>query len=201
MFQKIVMALVRGGNGKVLIVILAVAICFFIYRKFSSSNSTVISHELLVEKIEAMGKMELTRFTIKDVIEKKVIKEWWPDSKVLMIAVGEAVGCIDLSKVKASDVKKSGDSILITLPKPELCYVKVNHEKSKVYDVSGVYFKEDTKALVEQVYVIAEKELSKEAMEMGIIEETKKNAQLMLKPLFENISGKRVGIVIRQRAQ
>lgn len=201
MFQKILMALVRGGNGKVLIVIILAAVCFFIYKKVTSTDRTVISHEALVEKIESMGKMELTRFTIKDVIEKKVIKEWWPDSKVLMIAVGEAVGCIDLSKIKSTDVKKSGDSILITVPKPELCYVKVNHEKSKVYDISGVYFKEDTKNMVEEVYTIAEKELTKEAMQMGIIEETKKNAQLILKPLFENISGKRVGIIIRQRAQ
>lgn len=200
MFQKILLALVRGGNGKLLIVIVLGALCFFIYKRLSSRNDTVISHEALVEKIEAMGKMELAKFTVKDVIEKKVIKEWWPDSKVLMIAVGEAVGCIDLSKVKAKDVKKSGDSIIVTIPKPELCYVKVNHQKSKVYDISGVYFKEDTKAMVEEVYEIAEKELTKEVIEMGILEETRKNAFLILKPIFENISGKKVGIVVRQRA-
>ncbi len=199
MFQKILMALVRGGNGKILIFILIVALCFFVYKKFSSNDQTVISHEALVEKIEALGKMELTKFTIKDVIEKKVIKEWWPDSKVLMIAVGQAVGCIDLSKVKAADVKKSGDSIIITIPKPEICYVKVDHEKSKVYDISGVYFKEDTRNMVEAVYSIAEKELTKEALEMGILEETRKNANLILKPLFENIAGKKVGLKIRQR--
>jgi ABC-type antimicrobial peptide transport system permease subunit len=200
MFQKIILALVRGGNGKILVLIIAIALCFFIFKKFSSNEQAVVSHDVLVEKIEAMGKVELAKFSIKDVIEKKTIKEWWPDSKVLMIAVGEAVGCIDLSKVKPSDVKKSGDSILITLPKPEICYVKISHEKSKVYDISGVYFKEDTKALVEDVYKIAEKELTKEVLEMGILDETRKNAYKMLKPVFENISGKRVGIVIRQRA-
>ncbi len=200
MFQKIIMALVRGGNGKLLLLILVIAVGVFIYKKVSSSNTNIISHDALVEKIEAMGKMELTKFTIKDVIEKKVIKEWWPDSKVLMIAVGEATGCIDLSKIKAADVKKSGDSIIITIPKPEICYVKINHEKSKVYDISGVYFKEDTRNMVEAVYQVAEKELAKEALEMGIIEETKKNAFLILKPLLENISGKKVGLKIRQRA-
>jgi hypothetical protein len=200
MFQKIILALVRGGNGKILVIIIAIALCFFIYKKFSSSEQIVVSHNVLVEKIEAMGKVELAKFTVKDVIEKKIIKEWWPDSKVLMIAVGEAAGCIDLSKIKASDVKKSGDSILISLPKPEICYVKINHEKSKVYDISGVYFKEDTKVLVEDVYKIAEKELTKEVLEMGILEETRKNAYKMLKPIFENISGKKVGIIIRLRS-
>jgi hypothetical protein len=200
MLQRIILALVRGGDGKILVFIVAIALCVFIYKKFSSNEHSVISHDVLVKKIEAFGKVELAKFTIKDVIEKKIIKEWWPDSKVLMIAVGEAAGCIDLSKIKASDVKKSGDSILITLPKPEICYLKINHEKSKVYDISGAYFKEDTKALAEDVYKIAEKELTKEVLQMGILEETRKNAYTMLKPLFENISGKRVGIVIRQRA-
>jgi hypothetical protein len=200
MFQKILLALVRGGNGKLLILILVLAVAFFVYRKFSATETTVISHDALVEKIEAMGKMELTKFTIKDVIEKQVIKEWWPDSKVLLVAVGEVAGCIDLSKVKPSDVKKSGDSIIVSLPKPEICYVKVNHEKSKVYDISGVYFREDTKQMVEAVYKIAEKELNKEALEMGIIEETSKNANLILKPLLENISGRKVSLRIKKRA-
>jgi len=143
--------------------------------------------------------MELTKFTIKDVIQKNVIKNWWPDSKVLFIAVGEVAGCIDLSKVTKNDVKRSGDSIIITLPKPEICYIKINHEQSKVYDISGVYFKEDTKQMVEEVYIIAEKEISKEAYKLGIMEETKKNANLILKPLFENITEKKVGLKFKQR--
>lgn len=199
MIQKILLAIIRGGSGKILLIILGIIIAIFVYRKLSTNNETTISHDVLVEKIEAMGKMELTKFTIKDIIEKNIIKNWWPDSKVLFVAVGEAAGCIDLSKVTKNDVKRSGDSILITLPKPEICYVKINHEKSKVYDISGVHFKEETKKLVEEIYLIAEKELTKEAQSMGILEETKKNANLILKPLFENLTNKKVGFKFKQR--
>ncbi len=199
MIQKILLAIIRGGSGKILLLILGIIIAIFVYKTISSKNETTISHDVLVEKIEAMGKMELTKFTIKDIIEKNVIKKWLPDSKILFVAVGEAAGCIDLSKVTKNDIKRSGDSILITLPKPEICYVKINHQQSKVYDISGVYFKEDTKLMVEEVYKIAEKELTKEAQTMGIIEETKKNANLILKPLFENITGKKIGFKFKQR--
>lgn len=199
MLLKLIQALIRSGSGKFLILILVVLLGFFIFKKFNQTDKVLITHDALVEKIESMGKMELTKFTIKNVLTKQVVKEWWPDSKVLFIAVGEAVGCIDLTKVGKDDVKRTGDSITISLPKPEICYIKLNHEKSKVYDISGVYFKEDTKQVVEEVYQLAEKELEKEAKEMGIIAETEKNARLILKPIFENITGKKVNLMVKKR--
>ena len=199
MLLKLIQTLIRSGSGKFLILILVVLLGFFIFKKFKQSDKVLITHDALVEKIESMGKMELTKFTIKNVLTKQVVKEWWPDSKVLFIAVGEAVGCIDLTKVDKEDVKRTGDSITISLPKPEICYIKLNHEKSKVYDISGVYFKEDTKQIVEEVYLLAEKELEKEAKEMGIIAETEKNARLILKPIFENITGKKVNLIVKKR--
>lgn len=199
MLLKLIQALIRSGSGKFLLIILLVLLRFFLFKKFNQSDKVLISHDALVEKIESMGKMELTKFTIKNVLTKQIVKEWWPDSKVLFIAVGEAVGCIDLSKVDKDDVKRTGDSITISLPKPEICYIKLNHEKSKVYDISGVYFKEDTKQVVEEVYQLAEKELEKEAREMGIMSETEKNAKLILKPIFENITGKKVNIIVKKR--
>lgn len=199
MLLKLIQALIRSGSGKFLILILVVLLGFFIFKKFNQTDKVLITHDALVEKIESMGKMELTKFTIKNVLTKQVVKEWWPDSKVLFIAVGEAVGCIDLTKVDKDDVKRTGDSITISLPKPEICYIKLNHEKSKVYDISGVYFKEDTKQVVEEVYQLAEKELEKEAKGMGIIAETEKNARLILKPVFENITGKKVNLMVKKR--
>lgn len=199
MFQKLLLALVRGGNGKILIIILALAVAVFIFRKFSTKENVVIDHDELVEKIGAMGKMEFTRFTVTDVIKSPVFREWWPDSKVQFEAVGEAAGCIDLSKVKASDVKRSGDSIIISLPKPEICSVKVNREKSKVYDAVSMRLKENSKPVPEEVIMIAEEELNKEALEMGIIEETAKNANRVLRPLLEKMAGRKVGLKVKKR--
>lgn len=144
MLLKLIQALIRSGSGKFLLIILLVLLGFFLFKKFNQSDKVLISHDALVEKIESMGKMELTKFTIKNVLTKQIVKEWWPDSKVLFIAVGEAVGCIDLSKVDKDDVKRTGDSITISLPKPEICYIKLNHEKSKVCMTSVEYILKKT---------------------------------------------------------
>src|SRR6478735_7591896 len=65
-----------------------------------------ITNHIIVEKIELLGKLELCKFYMKDIVEHKVIKPWYDwDSKVVLIISGEAIGCIDLRKIDSSSVK------------------------------------------------------------------------------------------------
>ncbi len=104
----------------------------------------------MVEKIISMGKLELIKFSIKDVLERKQIRNILPDKCILFVAVGEVTGCIDLTKMQKDDIITAGtDSMTVVLPWPEICYVKLDHQLSKVYDVSGVWFPSDSKDMVE----------------------------------------------------
>lgn len=133
---------------------------------------------------------------MKDVIEQKEIRSILPDKRILFVAVGEVTGCIDLTKVQKKDIVVVGtDSVTVTLPEPQICYVKLDHQKSKVYDVSGTWFNADVQDMVEGIYKVAEQRLLKNASDMQLLPKTKQNAQLIFKPLLENISGKKVGIV------
>lgn len=150
----------------------------------------------MVEKITAMGKLELVKYSMKDVIEQKEVRTILPDKRILFVAVGEVTGCIDLTKLQKKDIVKSGeDSITVRLPNSEICYVKLDHQKSKIYDVSGTWFQDDTEKLIEGIYKIAEQRLLKNASDMQILAKTKQNAQLIFKPMLENISGKKVTVI------
>jgi len=153
----------------------------------------------MVEKIVNMGKLELVKYSMKDVVEKKEIRKFLPDKRILFVAVGEVTGCIDLTRIKKSDIVHQGsDSLTVFLPKPEICYVKLDHQQSKVYDVSGAWFPGDTKDMVEGIYKIAEKQILEYAGKQNILGKTTENARLIFKPMLENISGRRVGIEFRQ---
>jgi hypothetical protein len=170
---------------------------YLIKNKFFASR-TEFREDVMVEKITSMGKLELVKYSMKDVIEQKEVRSILPDRRILFVAVGEVTGCIDLMKVQKKDIVKVGeDSVTVTLPNPEICYVKLDHQKSKVYDVSGTWFESDTKDLVEGIYKTAEQRLLKNASEMQILPKTKQNALLIFKPMLENLSGKKVGIIFR----
>jgi hypothetical protein len=168
---------------------------FFFWQKFNGllqekEPVVLTEHNTVLEEITAMGKLELVKYNFKDVVEHKEVKEWLPDPKAVLIVSGEAIGCIDLARVEAKDIIESGDTIIVYLPKAELCVYKINHEQSKVYDVQYSFM--DQARLVNDAFAAAEKQIEKSALQMGILEQTQANAEKILTPLLEKVSGKKV---------
>ena len=173
---------------------------FYIKNKLTESR-TETTETGMVQKIASMGKLELVKYTMKDIVEQKEIHPILPDSKVLFLAVGEVTACIDLTKVKRSDITQTKDSVVVFLPPPEICYAKLDHEKSKVYDIIGAWFPDNTKNMVEGVYKLAEKRILDNATQMDVLGMARQNAQSIFKPLLQSISGKTVVLYFRTEIQ
>lgn len=171
-------------------VILLVAGYFFISKKFRINTSIESKHQLLVEKIEAIGKLELVRYQISDVLEHTHKTDFLPDASVLLIVKAEAVGCIDLTKITKDDIEIDADTAVVNLPQPEICYVKIDHKKSKVYDTKMAFFREA--GLVDEAYKAAEKQVTAEVKKSDILSQTKTNATHVLKPIIEGLGYKNV---------
>lgn len=154
-----------------------------------------VNFATVIEKVEAMGKMQLVRYQISDAVEyiKPSGSRLIPDAKAMLIVVGEAIGCVDLSKVKEGDLVKTDSTLTLQLPAPELCVFKVDHKKSRVYDTKFTRITGQT-TIIDEAFKKAESQIEKTALDNGILDETKKNAQLILKPMLEQMTGKKVTI-------
>ncbi len=184
---------------------LAMVAVYFLVQKTSAWFSpepagpeTVVTHNIVLEEIESLGKMELVRYNFKEITELNEKNKPYlgffdiPDSKVVVISHGEAVGCIDLSKIKKRDIIEKGDTVMVRLPEPELCYYKLDMENTRIYSIEKqVYFKQESD-LAQKALKLAEREMKEAALRSGILPQTRKNAETMLKPLLEKISGKTV---------
>lgn len=154
-------------------------------------------HNMIVHKIESLGKLEVVKYFIKDIVEYNEDIPWWPfDPQSILIVNGEVIGCIDLTQIDSSDVIFRESLITVYLPPPDICMQKVNHQTSRVYQVSNISFKEDAE-LIDAAYKIAEVKLGEAAQEMNINEQTRQNARSVLKPLLETLTGKKVKLVFR----
>lgn len=158
-----------------------------------------VTHNTVLEKVEALGRLELVRYQFKDVVEyKKSTYRFLPDAKVALIVAGNAVGCLDLRKVRPQDVVLEGDSVLrLALPAPELCVWQVDHAKSKVYSVENGFFQDAE--LVDAGYKYAEANVRTAALQSGILAQTTQNAEQILRPMLQTMTGRRV-ILTRQMA-
>lgn len=153
-------------------------------------NQVETMHTVVLEQITSIGKLELVKYNFKDVVEQEVVKIWLPNAKAVLIVQGEAIGCVDLTKVNIADITSEQETLVVHLPEPELCLFKIDHDKSKVYNTEYA-FTEEAK-LVDQAYKQAEKQIQKSALDMGILKQTEENARKVLTPMLEKASGKKV---------
>ena len=187
--------------------ILAIVWIFFLKNGITLiPERTETYQSLVLDKVENIGKIELVRYNFQEITElKKLSAELdfrffklknGPDSKAVLISKGEAAGCIDLTKITPKDIFTRGDTLFIKLPSPELCYFKLDLQESRIYDLNlGYLSDEDTEKFMDELYKKAESELKNAAIKSGIFQATITNAQVMLRPLFEEISDKKVQFV------
>lgn len=183
------------------LIAIAAILWIYIQKDSGQEDKMIYNHQTIVQQIEDIGKLELVKYNFKEITEvKKISKEYLrffklgPDSKIAIISIGEATGCIDLTKIKATDVLHSGDTLFVNLPEPELCYYKLDMEKSRIYSLETNPMI-DEKEFIQDAYKSAEIEIREAALNSGILQKTKDNAELILKPMLEKISGKKVIIV------
>lgn len=151
-----------------------------------------ITNNVIIEKIELLGKLELCKFYMKDIVEHKEIAPWYDkNSKVVLVISGEAVGCIDLRKIDSSAVQITETQVIVTLPAAEICSFKIDHQASKIYDIETGFF-EDDKKVIDKAYQLAETEIQKSAIKMGIEKQTRLNAEAILKPFLAGLTDKEI---------
>ena len=161
--------------------------------RFRRGDNTTES--VVLKEMTELGKLELVRYTFKDIVEHEQLNTFLPNANAVLIVEGEATGCIDLTKIALSDIITEGDSVTVQLPKPELCGWKINHDRSRVYDTRFSFLSDAQ--LVSDAYRQAERQIRQSALNGGILEQTRQNADRMLRPLLARLSGKRVGLVFR----
>ncbi|RDV14148.1 DUF4230 domain-containing protein [Pontibacter diazotrophicus] len=161
----------------------------------------VVNYNTVLTSVEDMGRMELVRYNFKDVVEyEKTVNRFIPNSKLVLIVSGEAVGCVDFAKITQADIQFQGDTLVqVALPAPEICYYKVDHSKSKVFSKENTYFQDAE--LVEEGYKYAEQNVKRAALNSGILRQTTENAEKILKPMLEEITGRRVVLVPQRRIE
>lgn len=161
--------------------ILGGMIMYLINQK--KSETIQISHSMILEKIESLGNLEVTKYSIQDMVEYKKVRRWLPNAKTALMVSGEVICCVDLTKLKSEDIEVEGKTIRLQLPTPEICHVKVDHSQSRVYNMDfGLW--ESTK-IVDEAYNYVEQHLNEKAKQLDMVSQSRDNAVNLLKPILE----------------
>src|SRR4051794_34428395 len=93
----------------------------------TGEDQTESMHTLVLQEISSMGKLEVVKYNFKDVVEQEIVKMWFPNAKAILIVQGEAIGCVDLTKLSIADISSDDETLVVNMPEPELCVFKIDH--------------------------------------------------------------------------
>jgi hypothetical protein len=140
-----------------------------------------------INEIRALARLETIQYSVEKVITGETgggtFSTLFGD-KILFVGHGTVIAGIDMAKLAPENMRYENGVLTVLLPPTEIFIATLDNEKSYVYDrQTGVLTRPDPnlETLVRQS---AEEEIRKAALEDGILEQAKVNAEAYLFKFF-----------------
>ncbi len=154
-------------------------------------SPTVLPSPLtIIRDVRSLARLETLQYTVEKVITAEsgqgVLSSLFGD-KLIFVAHGQVIAGIDLSKMTPEDVKFGNGLLTLQLPAPEVFVTTLDNDKSYVYDrTTGLLTKGDIN-LESAARREAEGEIEDAAIEDGILDLAKVNAEAYLTRLLKEL--------------
>lgn len=175
----------------ILAIVALIALIVFLLKD-KKNEQVYVSHQVLVQQIEDLGNLEVVKYNIQDMMEYQKVRRWLPNSRASLKIAGEVIACVNLTKIQKEDIFTDKDSVSLILPIPEICHYRIDHSRSRVYNIEFGFW--ETAELVDDAYKVAEQQIYQEAINMGIAKESRENAIKVLTPILRGLGFTKIHI-------
>ena len=183
--------------GVVFGVLLAV-IVFVTARRITSGTSpaTTLDPVSVVHQIQRLNELVSVKYTVQKVVGLEEQKVPFGSEKLLLFVQAEVLAGIDLSKLAAADIKwLPAKRMQVMLPPPRIEHVVIDDKETKVWDrqitwwTPWVPYNPD---LERQARLKAKDTIQQAAIDMGILDQARRNAEAGIRSLLETFGVKSV---------
>jgi hypothetical protein len=153
----------------------------------ATPTTTVFDRGGTIKQIRDLNRLETSSFSIERVIEANVqrgnILDTILGERLLLIASGDVIAGVDMSKLKESDVtiSQDGKNITIDLPPSEIFVKALDNQRTRVYDrqtrIGTQLFGGENKDLETEARQEAENTILQAACEGGIMQKSADEAK------------------------
>ena len=179
--------------------VLLTAFAFFSWRNVTrEAPARTLDPSALVLEIQRLNELVSVKYTIQKVVGLEEKKVPFGSEKILLFVQAEVLAGIDLSILAPGDVKVLPDQRMhVRLPPPKIVHIVIDDKQTKVWDrqitwwTPWVPFNID---LERQARIAARDEIEKTALEMGILDQARRNAEVSVKTLLETFGVKAVTV-------
>jgi hypothetical protein len=191
---------IKWAAGGVIAGVLLAAMAFFASGNMvhESPAARILDASAVVHEIQSLSELVSVKYTVQKVVGLEEKKVPLGSEKLLLFVQAEVLAGIDLSGLTARDVKLLPDRrVQIALPPPKIVHIVMDDKATKVWDrqitwwTPWVPFNPD---LERQARLAARDAIEQAAIEMGILDQARRNAETGIRGLLETVGVKAVTV-------
>lgn len=144
----------------------------------------------IIHEVRSLARLETIQYSVEKVITAESGQNQFAflfGDRLLFIAHGYVIAGVDLGKLTSDDLTLKGQVLYVRLPQPEIFVATLDNEKSYVYDRETGLLTKGNVDLETEARKVAENEIYKAALDDGILEQARVNAENYLVRLFRTL--------------
>lgn len=202
--------------AQILFVILLIALAWFVVKSVNQSISNAINPlqqannavstqitELLhptptiipdpvtiIHEVRSLARLETIQYTVEKVITAEINQGAFAflfEDRLLLVAHGMVIAGIDLEKLQPEDMWLEDSVLYVHLPDAEVFIATLDNEKTYVYERDTGILRRPYQDLETLARQSAEKEIRDSAVEDGILDMARQNAEAYLSRFFRTL--------------
>jgi hypothetical protein len=199
--------------AQILLVVLLIALAWFVVTTVNRSISNAINPlkqannavstqitELLhptptiipdpvtiIHEVRSLARLETIQYTVEKVITAEIGQGVFASllqDRLLLVAHGMVIAGIDLEKLQPEDLRLDSSVLYVHLPEAEVFLASLDNEKTYVYERDTGILRQPIQNLETLARQTAEQEIRNAAIEDGILDLARQNAETYLNRFF-----------------
>lgn len=142
--------------------------------------TVVVDPVTIVRQVRSLSRLETIQYTVEKVITAESRQGSFGflfGDRLLLVAHGEVIAGVDLAKLSPSDLRVIDNVLYVNLPEPEVFIATLDNDKSYVYDRETGFLTRRDVNLETSARQAAEKAIEESAIEDGILNLARENAE------------------------
>ena len=159
--------------------------------QFMNPTPTVLPDPVtIIQDVRTIARLETIQYTVEKIItadKGQGSLDFLFGDKLIFVAHGVVIGGVDLGKIGEDDLWLDGGVLYVRLPQPEIFVATLDNDKSYVYDRETGLLTHGDVQLETAARQVAEAEIENAAIEDGILDLARINAEAFLFRFLRNL--------------
>lgn len=141
----------------------------------------------IIRDVRSLARLETSQYTVEKIITAEIGQGTFAyllQDRLLLVAHGTVIAGVDMEKLKPEDMWLEGGVLSVHLPDAEVFIATLDNDKTYVYERDTGILREPIQNLETLARQSAENEIRAAAIEDGILETARQNAETYLLRFF-----------------